>query len=129
MQTIHIPVSPGELLDKITILQIKQQRFSDRAKLANVAHELALLEQVWRDSGADNPQVAGLISQLREINELLWQVEDDIRDKEAVRAFDDDFIHLARSVYRHNDRRAALKKEINLLLGSDLVEEKGYQAY
>ncbi len=123
-----IPVSPGELLDKITILEIKTAQMRDRAKLANVRHELALLNDVWNSQGNINA-VDAERARLKRVNEALWQIEDDIRLKERDQAFDDNFIALARSVYVRNDERAALKREINRKLGSDLVEEKSYADY
>jgi hypothetical protein len=129
MKDIFVPLSPGELLDKITILRIKQARIQDAAKLANVKLELALLEQTWRDSGASGHDVAVDEHALQSVNERLWDIEDRIRDKEAKQSFDRDFIELARSVYVSNDERAAIKKRINLQLGSRLVEEKSYRQY
>ena len=128
MNDILVPISPGELLDKITILRIKAERMRDAAKLANVRLELELLEQTWREAcGAAD--VATEERALQAVNERLWDIEDRIRAKEAARAFDAQFIELARSVYIENDERAAVKKRINLALGSRLLEEKSYQAY
>ncbi len=128
MKDILVPISPGELLDKITILRIKAERMRDAAKLANVRLELELLEQTWREAcGAAD--VASEERALQTVNERLWDIEDRIRAKEAARAFDAQFIELARSVYIENDERAAVKKRINLALGSRLLEEKSYQAY
>ena len=128
MKDILVPISPGELLDKITILRIKAERMRDAAKLANVRLELELLEQTWREAcGAAD--VATEERALQAVNERLWDIEDRIRAKEAARAFDAQFIELARSVYIENDERAAVKKRINLALGSRLLEEKSYQAY
>src|SRR5215831_4125588 len=129
MKEILVPVSPGELLDKLTILRIKQARIQDAAKLANVKLELSLLEQTWRDSGASSYDVAHDEHALQHVNERLWDIEDRIRDKEAKQSFDRDFIELARSVYVSNDERAAIKKRINLQLGSRLLEEKSYKQY
>jgi hypothetical protein len=129
MENIHVPVSPGEVLDKITILEIKSERMSDPAKLANVRAELALLQETWSKAVREDEVVRGLHAQLREINEALWVIEDDIRDKERVRQFDQRFIELARSVYFTNDRRSAVKKQLNLHLGSRIIEEKSYQDY
>lgn len=126
---ISVPVSPGELVDKITILQIKSERISDSAKLANVNTELQLLLSVWRESHYPITDVDEQHAQLKAINEELWEIEDDIRIKEKAKQFDDEFIRLARAVYVTNDRRAAVKKEINLKLGSALVEEKSYEDY
>ncbi len=128
MNDILVPISPGELLDKITILRIKAARITDAAKLANVRLELQLLERTWRDAcGAAD--VTADERALQSINERLWDIEDRIRDQEAQRRFDQEFIELARSVYVANDERAAVKKRINLALGSRLIEEKSYQPY
>lgn len=128
---VTIEVSCGELLDKLTILEIKSRRIPDPAKQANIRRELEQLEAAWR--GLPNPPDAREIARLRraltEVNERLWVIEDDIRDKERAGQFDADFIALARSVYRTNDARAALKKEVDQLLGSRLTEEKSYQPY
>ena len=123
------PVSPGELLDKLTILEIKSERISDPDKLANIRHERELLERVWNDSGLSNDKVRELKDQLRTINETLWNIEDDIRDCERDGDFGERFVELARSVYRTNDRRSEVKKVINLELGSAIVEEKSYADY
>ncbi len=128
MNDILVPISPGELLDKITILRIKAARITDAAKLANVRLELRLLERTWRDAcGAAD--VTADERALQSVNERLWDIEDRIRDQEAQRRFDQEFIELARSVYVANDERAAVKKRINLALGSRLIEEKSYQPY
>ncbi len=129
MKDILVPVSPGELLDKITILRIKSARMTDAAKLENVRLELDLLERTWRDSGAAEAEVAADIDALQQVNESLWDIEDQIRDKELAQAFDDEFIELARAVYVTNDERARLKKNINTALGSRIVEEKSYKPY
>ena len=129
MKDILVPISPAELLDKITILRIKSQRMEDTAKLANVRLELELLERTWRESGADAGEIAADERALQNVNERLWDIEDRIRDKEAVQTFDRDFIELARAVYIANDERAALKKRINQKLGSRIVEEKSYRPY
>jgi hypothetical protein len=129
MTDLHVPVSPGELLDKITILRIKSLRIRDAAKLANVRLELELLQQTWSTLGAATAAVAADEQALQAVNEQLWEIEDRIRDKEAARSFDEDFIELARAVYHRNDERAAIKKRINLALGSRIVEEKSYQPY
>jgi hypothetical protein len=120
------PVSWGELLDKITILQIKQERIADAAKRANVTTELKALSAIADVAMA---QAAALLAGLKAVNEELWEIEDRIRDKERARAFDAEFIELARAVYVTNDRRADLKRQMNTLLGSALVEEKSYQPY
>ena len=129
MNDILVPLSPGELLDKITILRIKVARIQEAAKLANVKLELALLEQTWKDSGAVAHDVALEERALQNVNERLWDIEDRIRDKEARQTFDRDFIELARAVSTSNDERAAIKKRINQQLGSRLVEEKSYRPY
>ena len=129
MIDLHVPVSPGELLDKITILRIKSVRIRDAAKLANVRLELELLQRTWATLGAATEAVAADEQALQAVNERLWDIEDRIRDKEAARSFDQDFIELARAVYQRNDERAAIKKRINVALGSRLVEEKSYQPY
>ena len=129
MKEVLVPLSPGELLDKITILRIKVARIQDAAKLANVKLELSLLEQTWKDTGAAAHDVALDERALENVNERLWDIEDRIRDKEARQTFDREFIELARAVYICNDERAAIKKRINLQLGSRLVEEKSYKQY
>ena len=129
MENIQVPVSPGEVLDKITILEIKSERMSDPVKVANVRVELALLQQTWSQSVAPDPLIQDLHDQLKKINETLWEIEDDIRDKERVKEFDAAFVELARQVYFTNDRRSRVKKELNLHLGSQIVEEKSYQDY
>lgn len=126
---LSVQTSPGEFLDKLTILEIKSERIADPAKLANVRRELELLRATWAASPAASRDLAALVADLKRVNEELWEIEDRIRLKEAGQAFDAEFVELARSVYRTNDRRAALKREINLSLGSELVEEKSYQDY
>jgi transcriptional regulator of nitric oxide reductase len=129
MDNIKVPVSPGEVLDKITILEIKSERMSDPDKVANVRVELALLQATWTDTIRDTREIQKLHAQLKEINEALWEIEDDIRDKERAREFDDRFIKLARAVYVTNDKRSRIKKELNQHLGSEIIEEKSYQDY
>jgi hypothetical protein len=129
MKDILVPVSPGELLDKITILRIKAARITEPSKLRNVRAELEALEQTWRDCGAPVHTVAEDESALQRVNEALWDIEDRIRDKERARLFDAEFIELARAVYVTNDERAAIKKRINLALGSRFIEEKSYSSY
>ena len=129
MENIHVPVSPGEVLDKITILEIKSERMSDPEKVANVRVELALLQETWSQAVAEDDVIRDLHAQLKEINEGLWEIEDDIRDKERVKQFDARFIELARSVYFTNDRRSEVKKKLNLHLGSQIIVEKSYQGY
>ncbi len=122
-----VPISWGELFDKITILEIKSDKLTSREALANVRHELASLAAIA--DKARHPGLGSLKAELRAVNEKLWQIEDDIRAKEAAKVFDDGFIALARAVYHSNDRRGAIKREINLLLNSELIEEKQYTAY
>lgn len=129
MSEISAPVSFGELLDKIAILQIKSERIRDEAKLANIRNELTALETTWMAHPAAGHDIVRLRAELKAVNERLWVVEDDIRLKEKAQAFDDEFIRLARSVYFENDERARIKKEINLALGSAYVEEKSYEEY
>ncbi|KZD12119.1 DUF6165 family protein [Oceanibaculum pacificum] len=130
---IQVPVSWGELMDKISILAIKSERIDDAAKLANVRAELDALSQV-RDANlpADKATLAALdrlMAGIKGVNEALWEIEDDIRDCERAKDFGDRFVTLARAVYKTNDKRAELKREINTLLGSALVEEKSYKPY
>ena len=129
MSEIQAPVSFGELLDKIAILQIKSERMTDPAKLANVRHELSALESTWMAHPAARGDIARLRQDLKAVNERLWVIEDDIRIKESKQEFDAEFIRLARAVYFENDERARVKREINVKLGSALVEEKSYQDY
>jgi len=129
MDIIQVPVSPGEVLDKITILEIKSERMDDPVKVANVRRELQLLLDTWRQSVEDDETIRRIHAELKSINESLWQIEDDIRDKELAREFDERFIELARSVYVTNDQRANAKKELNIYLGSEIIEEKSYKDY
>lgn len=126
---ILAPISVGELFDKISILEVKAERLDDEAKRANVLRELALLRETCDAAGVLTPEVAALAEELRAVNAGLWDVEDGKRDCERRQDFGPDFIALARRVYRENDRRAALKKAINLAAGSTIVEEKSYRAY
>ena len=126
---ILIPASAGELIDKITILEIKVKNIRDPEKNRNVAKELEALVKCLRKNILDADQLADLRASLKSINEALWDIEDDIRLCEQRGEFGDKFIKLARSVYRQNDKRAAVKKEINVLLGSSIIEEKSYADY
>lgn len=128
---VETPVSLGEMVDKITILEIKTRHIRNEAKVANVQHELDVLnDRLQQLLDADGlGKLEPLKQQLGEINQTLWNIEDDIRDCERQKDFSDTFIQLARSVYFTNDRRAAVKKDINLAFGSELVEEKSYQDY
>jgi hypothetical protein len=129
MSTISTPVSFGELIDKITILEIKAEQIRDPAKVANVRTELDLLGATWAAHPASNTDIADERARLRAVNQALWDIEDRIRLKEKAKAFDAEFVELARAVYFRNDERAAVKREINEKLGSTLVEEKSYQDY
>jgi hypothetical protein len=129
MNEIKVPVSPGELLDKITILRIKSRRMSDPDKLRNVRLELEALQDTWNGSAYAAVDMDADVNALMTVNERLWVIEDDIRDKERAQAFDAEFIRLARAVYVENDERAAIKRRINLKLGSAIVEEKSYRSY
>ena len=129
MSLISAPVSHGELIDKITILEIKSERMTDASKLANVRDELQLLESLWSRDPAAGTDIATERAELKRINEALWEIEDEIRVKEREQTFDARFVELARAVYHTNDQRAAVKRAINVKLGSRLVEEKSYQDY
>jgi regulator of replication initiation timing len=122
-------VSWGELIDKVTILEIKQERLTSEAALANVRHELAQLSGLAQQAASLHPEIARLKSELKHVNETLWQIEDEVRDKEAAKSFDAEFIRLARAVYHNNDARGRLKQEINILLKSSITEEKQYSRY
>lgn len=126
---VDVPVSPGELIDKITILEIKCARIADDAKRANVANELALLNGARDAAIAPSAALDALAAALRAVNGELWDIEDAIRRHERAGDFGPDFVALARAVYRTNDRRAAIKRQINGLLGAAIVEEKSYAAY
>ena len=127
--TPKVEVSFGEFLDKISILKIKTERIDDNEKLKNIRTELKTLKKSYNELIKKNAELEKLEDQLKNINEDLWEIEDAIRDKEFKKEFDDEFIKLARSVYFKNDDRSKIKKEINSLLGSDLVEEKSYKNY
>jgi hypothetical protein len=129
MAELLVPISPGELIDKITILEIKSERMTDAVKLLNVRTELTLLNETWRASPYAKTDIEAEWAGLRGVNTRLWDIEDEIREKERAAEFDGEFIRLARAVYVTNDERAALKKRINVKLGSLLVEEKSYKEY
>ena len=126
---LQVPVSVGEVLDKITILQIKLAHISDAAKRVNIQKELDALLPLVASDAFTTDQMQDLMAELKAVNEVLWKIEDDIREKEAAKNFNAEFIRLARSVYITNDKRAEIKKLINLATGSDLVEEKSYESY
>ena len=124
----RVPISWGELIDKITILEIKAARLKNPAAIANVNKELSMLAS-RAELAMQSPELQALKKQLTQVNETLWEIEDNIRAKEAAREFDAGFIALARSVYQRNDERAAIKRKINTLLSSELIEEKSYHQY
>ena len=126
---ISVDISPGELIDKITILEIKLERIEDEAKLANVKIEYDTLTKARDDAITPSVELSEISANLKKVNEALWEIEDDIRDCEAAKDYSQKFIDLARAVYITNDERADLKREINMLLGSDIVEEKSYKEY
>ncbi len=127
--TVSVEISPGELIDKVTILEIKAARIGDDEKLANVRHELDLLAGIRAKNLSESADLAALEAGLKQANEALWQIENDIRDCERAKDFGPRFVELARSVYRTNDRRARLKREIGELFGAGIVEEKSYSDY
>ncbi len=124
-----VPVSWGELLDKISILQIKSERVRSADAQKNIRGELDRLSAVAAERLRDDARLQAACHRLKAINEKLWDIEDRIRDKERAKTFDADFVELARGVYRSNDERAAIKREINLYAGSELIEEKQYSDY
>ena len=126
---LQVPVSVGEVLDKITILQIKLAHISDANKRVNIQNELDALLPLVAGDGFATDEMQGLMAELKSVNEALWDIEDDIREKEAAKIFDAEFIKLARAVYVTNDKRAEIKKQINLATGSALIEEKSYESY
>ena len=126
---INVEISIGEFFDKVTILEIKSERISDEAKLVNINKELDALNDLLDTLPISRDDVAEEVAELKLINESLWIIEDDIREKERAKAFDEEFIELARSVYFTNDKRSDVKRAINVKLGSDFVEEKSYEDY
>ena len=128
-KTIRVEVAPGELIDKLTILEIKAERIHDQARRKNVDHELSCLSTARQAAITPSPPLQELTDQLKRVNEALWEIEDKIRRCEQRKDFGPEFIELARSVYRSNDQRADLKRQINHLLGSPLIEEKEYVRY
>ena len=126
---ILIPASAGELIDKITILEIKLKNIVDPVKNRNVAKELEALSKCFEENIIQSNEIEKLKTNLKQVNRALWNIEDDIRQCEQADEFGEKFVELARSVYKQNDKRAALKKEINILLGSSIIEEKSYADY
>ena len=126
---LQVPVSVGEVLDKITILQIKLEHISDADKRVNIQNELDALLPLVSSDAFTTDHMQGLMEELKAVNEALWDIEDDIREKEAAKSFNAEFIRLARAVYVTNDKRAEIKKQINLATGSALIEEKSYESY
>jgi hypothetical protein len=129
MNNPQVPISWGELFDKITILQIKLKNLTAKDALKNVEQELKKLQSILTQNGPKTMETIRLEGELRRINQQLWDIEDKIRDKERAKSFDDEFIQLARSVYVTNDERSRIKRKINDMLGSELVEEKSYAKY
>ena len=129
MKPILVEIAPGELIDKITILEIKSVRITDAGKLGHVHDELALLTAAHDRAIVPSTELAALTAELKAVNEALWQIEDEIRLCERAGDFGQHFVQLARAVYRNNDRRSGLKRQINELLGSQLLEEKAYVHY
>ena len=126
---IKVVLSVGELIDKITILQLKMKFIKNKKQLNNVSNELETLKPLLKENNLETPKINGLFAELYEINLKLWKIEDKIREKERQSDFKDEFISLARSVYFTNDKRAEIKKKINLISGSELIEEKSYAKY
>jgi len=129
MTAVKVEISPGELIDRITILEIKAARIGDEAKRANIGVELSELTAARQAAVPLSDRLTALTGELKEVNEALWDIEDEIRALEAAVEFGPAFVELARSVYKTNDRRSALKRKINELLGSRLIDEKSYTPY
>ncbi|VAX10198.1 hypothetical protein MNBD_GAMMA25-665 [hydrothermal vent metagenome] len=126
---IKVEISYGEFLDKLSILEIKSERIHDAGKLENVNHELKLLRKLWAEDPKSSVDIQAEMAEMKRINETLWKIEDDIRDRERARDFGEEFVRLARAVYYINDERADVKRRLNKKLGSELVEEKSYADY
>lgn len=126
---MNIEISVGEFLDKLTILEIKAERINDPEKLKSINKELGLLQNSWTQSPYYSQNLEQDIADLKNVNYSLWRIEDEIREKEKFKLFDQGFIELARAVYVTNDKRAAIKREINIKVGSNLIEEKSYSKY
>lgn len=129
MSQIKIPVAVGELIDKISILSIKSEKLNEAEKLKNVTYELKILKEIKKNHLPSNEKLDELALQLKVVNSQLWEIEDEIREFERSKDFGEKFIELARAVYFTNDKRAMLKKKIDVLLGSDVTEEKSYSSY
>ena len=129
MTAVKVEISPGELIDRITILEIKAARITDEGKRANIGAELSELTAAREGAVPSSDRLAAVTGELKEVNEALWDIEDQIRALEAARDFGPAFIDLARAVYKTNDRRSAIKRKINELLGSRLIDEKSYTPY
>ena len=127
--SVNVEISIGEFFDKITILEIKRERIKDVSKLENINKELDSLNTLLQQQAFSRNDVSKEVAELKAINEKLWEIEDDIREKESQKSFDQDFVELARAVYFTNDRRSEVKRDINLKLGSEFVEEKSYEEY
>ena len=126
---VNVEISIGEFFDKVTILEIKRERINDAGKLENINNELEALNALLEQLPFSRDDVANEVGELKAINEKLWVIEDNIRDKEAAKSFDQAFIELARSVYITNDKRSDVKRDINIKLGSSFIEEKSYEQY
>ena len=126
---VPVEISIGEFFDKLTVLEIKRSRIKDPAKLENIDRELNGLNHLLQELPFSRKDVSDEVDELKAINEKLWVIEDELRDKESHRTFDDAFIQLARAVYKNNDRRFEVKKAIDRKLGSDFIEEKSYKSY
>lgn len=126
---ILVPISPGEILDKITILQLKSEKIVDERKLQNVLIEMKILQETWQNSLFVSQDLDAQIKNLYQINSVIWDLEDLLRNKEKEKRFDEEFVDAARSIYVSNDKRARIKKEINEFLGSNIIEEKSYTNY
>jgi prefoldin subunit 5 len=126
---VNVEISIGEFFDKITILEIKKERISNAEKLVNINNELDGLNDLLQRLPFTRESVADEVAELKKLNEELWVIEDDIREQESKKMFDEKFIELARAVYITNDKRSEVKRDINVKLGSDFVEEKSYEEY
>ena len=126
---INVQISPGELIDKITILLLKKEHIKEIDKQENICYELSILEPLLIENNLKTPEINELSKKLHKINSKLWKIEDNLRDMEKYSDFDQNFIELARSVYYTNDQRSEIKKQINIISGSKIIEEKSYSEY